>query len=77
MDVDQMLDANRTRAMVGAGTAMTLYRWLKRPDLNFPRPDLVVSGRRYWKRSNLEKWLGTMLAKGARTTAPAARKPAA
>jgi hypothetical protein len=33
----------------------TIDRWLERPDLNFPKPD-VVNNRRYWWLSRLRTW---------------------
>jgi hypothetical protein len=40
-------------------TLMSLWRWLTDPkyaDLNFPKPDLRVNGRRLWKEATLVKW---------------------
>ena len=33
----------------------TLDRWVASPALNFPRP-IVIRKRRYWYRSDLERW---------------------
>lgn len=47
-------------------TQMTLWRWLRDPDLNFPRPHYL--GRyRYWKISDLEAWEATRV--GSKTEA--------
>jgi len=29
-------------------TSMTLYRWRKDPEVNFPEPDLMIRDRAYW-----------------------------
>ena len=36
-------------------TAMTLHRWLKNADLNFPRPR-YIQRRRYFLESELVEW---------------------
>jgi hypothetical protein len=36
-------------------TAMSIWRWLRKPGLAFPRP-LVINGRRYWRFSELLTW---------------------
>lgn len=33
---------------------VTVWRWEKRPD--FPAPAAIISGRRYYRLSDLEKW---------------------
>jgi len=37
---------------------MTLWRWLRDPELGFPRP-LVINGRRYWRESEIKAWLAS------------------
>lgn len=34
---------------------MTLWRWMRRPDLKFPQPT-VINRRRYWPVEALEAW---------------------
>ena len=34
---------------------MTLWRWLRSPDLKFP-PPVVINRRRYWPVEELEAW---------------------
>ncbi len=54
-DPDQMMG---TRAVATRyDIAMrTLDRWLERPNLEFPRPALVVGIRRYWRLGDLIAW---------------------
>lgn len=33
-----------------------LHRWQNDPDLNFPKPALVISKRKYWRLADLEAW---------------------
>lgn len=39
----------------GGISEMTLWRWLRDPTLNFPKP-LVINRRRYWRVVDIEKW---------------------
>jgi hypothetical protein len=41
------LTANQVRARYGGISDMTLWRWLRDPDMNFPQPT-VINGRRYF-----------------------------
>jgi predicted DNA-binding transcriptional regulator AlpA len=34
---------------------MSLWRWLKDPDLNFPKP-IVIQRRRFWRLAELRAW---------------------
>lgn len=34
---------------------MTLYRWTKAPEMNFPKP-IYIGRLRYWRLSELEAW---------------------
>ncbi len=34
---------------------MTLWRWMHKPEVKFP-PPIVISGRQFWKISELEEW---------------------
>jgi hypothetical protein len=52
---DVFLTAAQVRRRYGAISAMTLHRWLHDSDLNFCQP-IVIGNRRYWKRSDLEKF---------------------
>ena len=33
----------------------TVDRWVKDPELNFPKPKMI-NGRRYWRLTELEQW---------------------
>ena len=37
---------------------MTLWRWLRDPELGFPRP-LVINRRRYWREDEIKVWLAS------------------
>ena len=34
----------------------TIDRWLADPDLGFPKPCIVINGRRYWDLGEIEQW---------------------
>src|SRR5258708_3911101 len=42
-------------ARYGGICGTTLHRWLRDPDLNFPKR-LLINGRRYWRLSELLAW---------------------
>ncbi|MBB4267840.1 helix-turn-helix transcriptional regulator [Roseospira visakhapatnamensis] len=50
-----LIPARIVRAELGGISDMTLWRWLRRPDLEFPQP-VVIARRRYWRRTDLEDW---------------------
>ena len=39
-----------------AATDMSLWRWLRDPKLNFPKPALTLQRRRLWRESDLIAW---------------------
>lgn len=45
-------------------TDMTIWRWLKNPDLHFPAPT-VINRRRYWRESDLTAWERKQAARAA------------
>jgi len=51
----KLIPARIVRAELGGISDMTLWRWLHRPDLQFPQP-VVIARRRYWRRTDLEDW---------------------
>ena len=52
-------------------SAMSLWRWLQDPDLNFPKPTMRVRERRYWSLDDLFVWEKSCLPRDA---APDKRK---
>jgi len=57
------LPASQVRIRYGVSD-MTLWRWLRNEQLNFPRP-LRINGRRFWKRTDLESWEASRAAESA------------
>ena len=53
---DRYLSAKQVRRRYGGKSDMTIWRWTRDPDLNFPEPDLVIRGQRFWRESRLEAW---------------------
>lgn len=45
------------RIMFGDVSDMTLWRWLKDVDLEFPKP-IYVQRRRFWREAELIEWIG-------------------
>lgn len=44
------------RTMFGDISDMTLWRWLKDADLQFPKP-IYVQRRRFWREAELIEWI--------------------
>lgn len=61
--LSELKNRDREREYVTAGdvcarysiTQMTLWRWLNKPDVNFPKP-MVISKRRYFRFADLIAW---------------------
>ena len=51
---DFFLPSREVRRRYGVSD-MGLWRWLRRPDLGFPKP-IIINGRRLWKLSELQAW---------------------
>lgn len=47
MENDEWCPARAVRARYGNVSAMTIWRWLQNPAIDFPKP-ILISGRRYW-----------------------------
>ena len=45
----------------------TIERWEQDPELNFPKP-LVVNGRKYWRREEVEHWERALDADGPKAS---------
>jgi predicted DNA-binding transcriptional regulator AlpA len=43
------------RARFGGISDMTLWRWLNRPEMHFPKP-AIIERRRYWRIAEIESW---------------------
>ena len=55
MDQSKKVPAKVICARFGDITPMTLWRWLKDPNMNFPQP-IVINRRRYFELSEIEAW---------------------
>ena len=47
--------ARDVRARYGGISTMTLWRWLRDPDLSFPQPR-YINRRRYWDEAELDEF---------------------
>ena len=66
---DRLVSAAELRKAVGGISHMAIWRWLRLPRDPLPPPAAIISGRRFWRQSEIESWLARRR--------PAARKPAA
>ena len=58
----EYLSSRQVRARFGGRSDMTLHRWLKKPELHFPRP-IYICGKRFWVREELTRWEEAQAAK--------------
>jgi predicted DNA-binding transcriptional regulator AlpA len=52
---DIYLSANQVRRRYGNISDMALWRWLRDPEVDFPKP-IVISGRRYFRLTDLQEF---------------------
>jgi hypothetical protein len=74
VDPDDLLASREVRAACGGWSDMTLWRHTHHHDLEiaFPGPDVVLNGRKYWRRRTVEAW---RTRQAERTKARASLKP--
>jgi len=53
--LDPLLDAKTVKRDLGNISEMCLWRWTR--DRQFPAPDLIMGGRKFWHRSSVENWI--------------------
>jgi predicted DNA-binding transcriptional regulator AlpA len=53
--VDVYLTAKQLRTRFGGISDMTIFRWLRDEQLQFPQP-MVLNARRYWLLSDIQAW---------------------
>jgi predicted DNA-binding transcriptional regulator AlpA len=58
-DGDPLLSAEGRRRHLGHISEMTAWRWER--DFGLPPPDLVVSRRRFWRRSTIDDWIAARI----------------
>ena len=53
---DCLVNNPQLRRLCGNVSEMTVHRWRKNPNLNFPVP-FKICGRNYWKRGTIDAWI--------------------
>lgn len=54
-DDDHLVGSAAVKRQNGDISDMTLWRWTRDPHIQFPQPDIVIKGRKYWKRRTLRQ----------------------
>lgn len=54
--LNRRLPAAVVREICGGVSKVTLHRWMKRPELGFPRP-ITIGKRNYWREADILAWL--------------------
>ena len=66
VDDETLLNSGQVKASVGDVTDMCLWRWTRDPRVQFPAPDMVINGRRYWQVGTIRRWKTEQAAKAAK-----------
>jgi hypothetical protein len=53
---DPLLNGPNSRAMVDISPT-TEWRWTRDPLIRYPKPDLTINGRHFWRLSTLNKFI--------------------
>jgi hypothetical protein len=54
-DDEDLVPSSIVKKENGGISDMTLWRWMRDPRIQFPRPDIIINGRKYWKRRTLRR----------------------
>jgi hypothetical protein len=54
-DDDDLVPSSIVKRENGGVSDMTIWRWTRDPRIQFPRPDIIINGRKYWKRRTLRR----------------------
>jgi len=57
----RLVNANTVMARLGEISRVTLWPYLKDPELGFPRP-IVMRKRRFWREDELSDWIASRAA---------------
>lgn len=57
--------ATQVRRRYGGISEMGLWRWIHDGKVNFPKPDLIVNGRRLWSEASLDAFDARLMVKEA------------
>ena len=57
-NLNRLISTADVRRMFGDVSDMTIWRWLKDANLNFPKP-IYVLRRRFWREAELIEWISS------------------
>jgi len=52
----ELRTARKVRSQLGDISDVSLWRWIRNPDLNFPKPTRI-SGRLYFRSDEIDAWI--------------------
>lgn len=73
MQNETWLTSAQVRARQGNISDMCLWRWTRSPEIQFPKPDDVRGGRKFWRLSSILEWEAGRAAKSQVTRRPVNR----
>jgi predicted DNA-binding transcriptional regulator AlpA len=60
---DDYLGSVAFRRVLGDISDTTFWRYEHDPRLGFPKPDLIIRRRKFWRRATIARWLATQATK--------------
>jgi len=63
-DDDTLLTSAQTRARVGNVSTICIWRWMRDPRVQFPRP-VKINAQNYWRLGDLRQWQAERMTKAA------------
>jgi predicted DNA-binding transcriptional regulator AlpA len=53
---EALINSAEVRRLCGIKSTMSLWRWVHKPTLNFPKP-IKIGERNFWRRAAVVKWI--------------------
>ena len=63
----ELRTARKVRSQLGDISDVSLWRWIRNPDLNFPKPTRI-SGRLYFRSDEIDAWIEAQADAGQEVT---------
>ena len=64
-DGERLLTTAAVQDRLGGVTKMCLWRWARDPRVEFPKPDMVLNSRNYWRLATIRRWEQSRISRAA------------
>jgi predicted DNA-binding transcriptional regulator AlpA len=62
---DDLLSSYGVRHVLGGISEMSLWRYSNDDRFAFPKPDLIIARRKFWRRATVQRWIAAQEKKHA------------